>query len=87
LLALLYTADETQEAAMAVNPCAQAKAAVKIAESQLKTLEAELESVPALTAGNLERRSKLPGIVATAKRRLDSERRMLAECLKLSAGS
>ena len=71
---------------MRVDPCAPAKAAVKIAESRLKTLEAELESAPPLTAGNLERRSKLPGMVAKAKTRVDSERRMLAECLKLAGG-
>lgn len=58
-----------------------------MAEAELNALEAELESAPPLTAKNIERRQGLPALIKKAKNRQESERRMLAECLKLSLDS
>jgi len=72
---------------MADDPCAPAKAIVKKAEAELGALEAELESAPPLTAKNIDRRQALPALIKKAKERQESERRMLAECIRLSGGS
>ena len=72
---------------MAEAPCAPARRAVEVATAELNALEKELEASPPLTAKNIERRQELPTLIKKAKKRQESERRMLAECLKLSAGS